>query len=1093
MRQYFVSLLRGFMRLDYLSYLITVGLLSYLLSSSDLLVAISFSVVLLATPLVMGLKYAAFAEFMRRVISVVTGGSAPGPKAIKELRNSQSQAIGHTGSAHVVPSPGVSFASAVLYRILGNDLEPRHAAGQTLRNLRFILENEESFPGVEKRWVINRIADPTVEREVIEVLENAGQRFDRIPFVHEDYLKVGWDFSCLPEKDFLVSEAFFALDPEQKQRLLVAIHRYKNLYLMNNNGARNFALREGRKSAQWILPWDGNCFITRRAWESMRAEIESYPTCRVFTVPMMRVKDNNILLDPNLKPDAVEEPQLIFGQDFEEEFNENFPYGRRPKVEMLWRLGIPGPWDRWKDDPWDQKRRPFLESFAGYRIAGWVGRLESGRSELENSGVSGIRVRGQERERAILGTLTKYAQQENGPGLEAPNFWNPELLFRLKAHESRQEQPLIRTLRTEILDTANEALEQGPYSVTQKTTLAPSGNIRDYWHPAPYWWPDPTKKDGLPYIQKDSQRVPGTVLYSPESEKYDRTRLQMLFEATNALMLAWFITSEEKYLKKASELVDTWFVDPSTAMNPHLEYAQVRMGRNNNRGFGGGIIEFKDFYYFLDSLNLARGATPEFDLALEGLSAWLEEYRDWLTNSEQGVRERKAKNNHGTYYDLQMGAIELFLGHRDAFQWTYLRGLSRIEDQFDEKGLQVHELSRADTRHYFYFNLQGWLTFLVMAQGAGFVLRNQDTRLAERITKGIGFVEQETLRGWSFPHMADFDETRTTVLLEFGDVLELTPTGRILGANHREASVRRDVHSGIAPMWPAATRLNGDLADRGRPAALDFPQNSANGGPVRGKVSIIFLISAAPDVPFVDREARDKLLFRTLTSLRQSHSRDQGTEVHVIISGNDRPTYLDEFGSQVVFLEVPFSKPNNPRQGAQDKFRKRTFGAAWVRRNLPGEHYFMGLDQDDLVVDGLFTFIKDNSTWDHILLGKGYVFDAQTSELAVRPKGFWRGCGSSYIGRFSTDELPRDWQDRDSWFSKTLGGENSHSILDKVLTEASKDFVIPDEPFICQAINHGSNLTTLRGSDPKEISPAWVRADMATTSPGLLKLLGLYS
>jgi hypothetical protein len=37
---------------------------------------------------------------------------------------------------------------------------------------------------------------------------------------------------------------------------------YKNLYTMNNNGARNLMIEEGiNEGAEWIFPFDGNCFF----------------------------------------------------------------------------------------------------------------------------------------------------------------------------------------------------------------------------------------------------------------------------------------------------------------------------------------------------------------------------------------------------------------------------------------------------------------------------------------------------------------------------------------------------------------------------------------------------------------------------------------------------------------------------------------------------------------------------------------------------------------------------------------------------------------------------------------------------------------
>ncbi|MEI9974387.1 MAG: alginate lyase family protein [Ignavibacteriota bacterium] len=44
-------------------------------------------------------------------------------------------------------------------------------------------------------------------------------------------------------------------------------------------------------------------------------------------------------------------------------------------------------------------------------------------------------------------------------------------------------------------------MARGPYSVVQKSRVPPSGDKHDYLSQAPYWWPDPAKPDGLPYIR----------------------------------------------------------------------------------------------------------------------------------------------------------------------------------------------------------------------------------------------------------------------------------------------------------------------------------------------------------------------------------------------------------------------------------------------------------------------------------------------------------------------------------------------------------------------------------------------------------------
>ena len=51
---------------------------------------------------------------------------------------------------------------------------------------------------------------------------------------------------------------------------------------MNNNGARNAALREGRRRAKWVLPWDGNCFVTEEGWAELDKNRSRYSLSKVF-------------------------------------------------------------------------------------------------------------------------------------------------------------------------------------------------------------------------------------------------------------------------------------------------------------------------------------------------------------------------------------------------------------------------------------------------------------------------------------------------------------------------------------------------------------------------------------------------------------------------------------------------------------------------------------------------------------------------------------------------------------------------------------------------------------------------------------------
>ncbi|MDF3057816.1 MAG: hypothetical protein K0R17_2031 [Rariglobus sp.] len=307
----------------------------------------------------------------------------------------------------------------VLYRIIGNDLPPRHREGQSLANLRFILENEPALAHCEKRWVVNRITDSAQEAAVLALLAQHNQPVLHLPFVADEYIRLGLDLTCLPSPDYFSSQRFSQLSQKKKNRLLGAAHRLKNLYVMNNNGARNAALADGRPRAKWVLPFDGNCFFTTTAWGRLVADVTARPWLKYFAVPMARLLDNQRLFDPNFVPPAKEEPQLLFRRDAAESFHPDFPYGRRPKVELFWRLGIPGPWDLWTESAWDIPRRPLSPEAYQFGAAGWVARLFSGVPHLEIEGRGIPSQRGVARQEAILTLFQTLDQTYGSPSSSA--------------------------------------------------------------------------------------------------------------------------------------------------------------------------------------------------------------------------------------------------------------------------------------------------------------------------------------------------------------------------------------------------------------------------------------------------------------------------------------------------------------------------------------------------------------------------------------------------------------------------------------------------------------------------------------------------
>ena len=355
---------------------------------------------------------------------------------------------------HAYPALPIAAAkdSFMLVRIIGNDLEPRHRKGQSFDNASFILDNEPAFPDCDKFWIVNRIADPDEEARIVRLLEGRGQSFVRIPFDLEAYGRIAWDIDRLAAKQLRFSGKSGRSAELTPARYETLIRHSKNRYLMNNNGARNKALEIARTRAKWLMPWDGNCYLTEQAFRQIRRAIEARPYLPYVVVPMARIVENLALLDENFKPPAREEPQIIFRADTTDLFDEDYAYGRRPKVEMLWRLGVPGPWDRFRDDPWDFQR-PSLAPDAGlFHKAGWVARLDSGRSHLE-IGKAGFVARWSSRDEAIVDMIDRCDALATAARLDPSRlvFYDDAVLAAVSQGNDVELRRHLETAASEVL------------------------------------------------------------------------------------------------------------------------------------------------------------------------------------------------------------------------------------------------------------------------------------------------------------------------------------------------------------------------------------------------------------------------------------------------------------------------------------------------------------------------------------------------------------------------------------------------------------------------------------------------------------------
>ncbi|RRJ97485.1 alginate lyase [Opitutaceae bacterium TAV4] len=272
--------------------------------------------------------------------------------------------------------------------------------------------------------------------------------------------------------------------------------------------------------------------------------------------------------------------------------------------------------------------------------------------------------------------------------------------------------PLVREALAKLRSDADKALAMKPPSVMDKTKVAASGDKHDYYSVGPYWWPDPSKPDGLPYIRRDGQHNP------ERNDGTDTAPFGAMCRAVETLALAWHLTGHEPYAAHAARLARTWFLDPATRMNPHLEYGQAIPGRTNGRGIG--IIETRALIYFTDGIALIANSPAWTPADNEGLHAWLGAYLDWLLHSKNGLDEKKEHNNHGTWYDAQVAQLALILGRTELARATLSSALqTRLATQIEPDGSQPHELARTLSLTYSTMNLAGFMTLAQQAAHVG--------------------------------------------------------------------------------------------------------------------------------------------------------------------------------------------------------------------------------------------------------------------------------------------------------------------------------------------------------------------------------------
>lgn len=295
-------------------------------------------------------------------------------------------------------------------------------------------------------------------------------------------------------------------------------------------------------------------------------------------------------------------------------------------------------------------------------------------------------------------------------------YVNEARLQTVKAAGARHGSPFAKAIAA-LRKEADAALGRPVDPVTNKTQTPPSGDKHDYFSLSPYRWPDPSKADGLPWVYRDGEVNPLT-----RGPATDQVRSSIMLRDLETLSLAYYVTGERRYGQRLTAILDVWFLDPATRMNPNVNHGQVGPGADT--GHQSGLIEWSAIGAVVTATQLAARDRLWPDAKQAAMDKWLGDFLDWMRTSQIGRNADNAKNNHGSWSDYKQLGLMIYLGRDDAARaLAQAMKRRRIADKIDTNGVQTEEVNRTKSVNYSTMNLWALTVTSELADKLGVDLR----------------------------------------------------------------------------------------------------------------------------------------------------------------------------------------------------------------------------------------------------------------------------------------------------------------------------------------------------------------------------------
>ncbi|TFK30586.1 hypothetical protein FA15DRAFT_699030 [Coprinopsis marcescibilis] len=166
-----------------------------------------------------------------------------------------------------------------------------------------------------------------------------------------------------------------------------------------------------------------------------------------------------------------------------------------------------------------------------------------------------------------------------------------------------------------------------------------------------------------------------------------------------------------KHARGVVNAIDTFFLSPSTAMNPNMNFGQIVRGPGpeGSSGTFTGILDLRGLGKVVNGLMVLKSlGIPEWTTAKDqSMRSWVSRYTQWLTQSDIGKMSATRPNNHATFYVTQLAAAKLYQGSSEEAKAILTQFFKKqFGDQIAASGEQPFEAIRSRPYHYRCFNLE---------------------------------------------------------------------------------------------------------------------------------------------------------------------------------------------------------------------------------------------------------------------------------------------------------------------------------------------------------------------------------------------------